>query len=88
MQKLNNAIWDDSTETGIEGFSTAYHIGASYFLKLALYFQDDDPFYELWTNHLESLLKEYLRGTGHEQDIKELRKVYFSEGDMQQEGDE
>ena len=78
MKNLNEAIWNDSTETGIEGFSTAYHIGASYFLKLALYLNDEESaFTKLWTNHLQSLLKEYLRGTGHEKDIKILQNQYF-----------
>ena len=80
IKRLNEAIWNDSTETGIEGLSTAYHIGASYFLKLSLYLDDEESaFIKLWTNHLQSLLKEYLRGTGHEKDIKILENAYFND---------
>lgn len=64
MISLNNAIWkkdaDDSEK--IEGMSSAYHIGASYFLNLNNYIDEDDPFEALWEYHLEPLLREYLRG--------------------------
>jgi 5-methylcytosine-specific restriction protein B len=61
---LNNAIWDDdkTTDKGIEGQNSSYHIGASYFLKLKNYKDDPDSFAKLWEYHLEPLLKEYLRG--------------------------
>lgn len=67
MDALNNAICPDkknSNKKGIEGLSSAYHIGASYFLKLANYKLGDDSYdYEkLWDNHLKGLLFEYLRG--------------------------
>lgn len=53
MKNLNNAI------SQIEGLSSAYHIGASYFLKLKNY---DNDFGQLWDYHIEGLLREYLRG--------------------------
>jgi 5-methylcytosine-specific restriction protein B len=62
---LNNAIWDESKNEGIEGLSAAFHIGASYFLNLAKY--KDAQFEQLWKYHLEPLLREYLRGS---QDVK------------------
>ena len=43
----------------IEGLSSAYHIGPAYFLKLKNYNGDFD---QLWENHIEGLLFEYLRG--------------------------
>lgn len=73
MDNLNYAIWhklkDDKKkekeeEKSIEGLSSAYHIGASYFLKLANYKNGDGKydFEKLWKYHLEGLLFEYLRG--------------------------
>ena len=80
MKLINDFIWNDEKDTGIEGFSAAYHIGASYFLKLAQYDNGKsvDPFLKLWTNHLESLFIEYLRGTGHEKKIKELKNIFLN----------
>lgn len=53
MTRLNNAI------EKIPGLSSAYHIGPAYFLKLNNY---NGNFEQLWTNHIEGLLREYLRG--------------------------
>ena len=53
MLSLNSAI------EAVEGLSSAFHIGPAYFLKLDNY---DGDFGKLWENHLEILLKEYLRG--------------------------
>ena len=80
MKLVNDYIWDEKNDTGIEGFSTAYHIGASYFLKLNQYNNEKiaDPFLKLWTNHLESLFIEYLRGTGHESKIKEIKQLFLN----------
>lgn len=71
MESLNKMIWhkgkEDEKEEDkcIEGLSSAYHIGASYFLKLKNYRNDDGnyDFDKLWEYHLEGLLYEYLRGT-------------------------
>ena len=66
MDALNDAICPDkknSNQKGIDGLSSAYHIGASYFLRLANYMTDDVVDYQkLWDNHLKGLLFEYLRG--------------------------
>ena len=53
MRRLNKAIEE------IPGLSSAYHIGPAYFLKLNNY---NGNFEQLWTNHIEGLLREYLRG--------------------------
>ncbi len=63
----------------IEGLSSAYHIGASYFLKLTNY---DGDFNKLWDYHLEDLLREYLRGMQDvEGKIKQLKEAYGYESD-------
>lgn len=53
MKNLNNAISE------IDGLNEAYHIGASYFLKLKNYGGD---FESLWEYHIKGILQEYLRG--------------------------
>ena len=53
MENLNSAISE------IEGLNEAYHIGASYFLKLKNYNGD---FESLWEYHIKGILQEYLRG--------------------------
>lgn len=68
MKRLNKAISDT------EGLSSAYHIGASYFLKLENY---DGDFNQLWEYHLDGLLREYLRGMQNVDDnIKKLKEAY------------
>ena len=55
------------------GLTEAYQIGAAYFLKYSKY----GNFEDLWTNHLEGLLCEYLRGTTNiEAKIERLQKAY------------
>jgi hypothetical protein len=83
MNKLNEAICpkdkNNSDKKGIEGLSSAYHIGASYFLKLANYKKDDGTFdYDkLWDYHLKGLLFEYLRGMPDaEEKLDGLRKAF------------
>lgn len=62
----------------IQGFSSAYQIGAAYFLKLANYLENgelsDKSWEDLWNNHLQGLLFEYLRGLPNAD--KELIKLY------------
>ncbi|WP_019804152.1 AAA family ATPase, partial [Streptococcus mutans] len=54
LTNLNKAISDT------EGLNSHYHIGPSYFLKL----KDLDYDYDLlWSDYLEPLLKDYLRGS-------------------------
>lgn len=68
MDSLNAAIEE------IEGLSSAYHIGASYFLKLKNYNGD---FSQLWDCHLKGLLFEYLRGTQSvDENMRKLEKAY------------
>jgi len=79
MDALNNAIWNEENGTGC--LSSAYHIGAAYFLKLK-YLEND--FGKLWKYHLEPLLREYLRGQG---DLKTkmdiLEKAYKNESEQE-----
>ena len=73
MKNLNAAI------EKVDGLSSAYHIGASYFLKLNDY---DGDFGKLWEYHLEGLLREYLRGMSDmETKIAELYSAYNNETD-------
>lgn len=71
MNNLNRAISE------IEGLSSAYHIGASYFLKLKDY---DDDWEALWEYHLDGLLREYLRGMPNVEELMEdLKNAYFED---------
>ena len=78
MTNLNNAIIDrykpeNASNNERIGLTPAYQIGASYFLKYALY----NDFDMLWDNHLKGLLYEYLRGTsGIEAKLEALHKAY------------
>lgn len=80
MRGLNDAIFKETPEGvfGIEGLSSAYHIGASYFLKLNRYSgSTDERFKKLWDHNLEGLLREYLRGaTDVEAKIRTLETAY------------
>ena len=83
MDALNNLICpekkNEASEEGIDGLSSAYHIGASYFLKLVNYKKDDGTYdyNQLWDNHLEGLLLEYMRGMqGVEDKIGKLKAAY------------
>lgn len=85
MDSLNDKIWHKKEENEkeedrcIEGLSSAYHIGASYFLKLKNYRKDNGDFdYDkLWKFHLEGLLREYLRGMPNaDDDIIKLKEAY------------
>lgn len=65
----------------IQGFSSAYQIGAAYFLKLANYLEDekivDASWDKLWGNHLQGLLFEYLRGMPNAKDeLQKLHRAY------------
>ena len=73
MENLNAAIWDEKEKKGIDGLNEAYHIGASYFLKLKNY---DGDFGKLWEYHIKGILQEYLRGSGNEAKIAELKAAY------------
>ena len=78
MDNLNAAIIDQYGDETLNnkdkiGLSKAYQIGAAFFLKYPLY----NNFEELWTNHLEGLLYEYLRGRNNiDEKIERLYKAY------------
>ncbi len=79
MNNLNNAI------SGTEGLSSAYHIGASYFLKFNLpseTIENEDPvkkaFDNLWNYHLKPLLQEYLRGMEDEAGKMNILKAAYN----------
>ena len=84
MNRLNNAIWNEETNEGIEGLSAAYHIGSAYFKKLELYDYENnlpEAYRQLWENHLRGVLFEYLRGSFNAADnLKKLEEVYYSKG--------
>lgn len=58
MKALNREIAD------VEDLNENYQIGAAYFLKLKILNYD-----QLWTDHLEPLLREYIRGMYDEEGI-------------------
>ena len=66
MENLNAAI------SKIEDLNEAYHIGASYFLKLKNYGGD---FGKLWDYHLKGILQEYLRGNPNGK-LEDLKAAY------------
>ena len=79
MTNLNNAI------SGIEGLSSAYHIGAAYFLKFNLpseTIENEDSvkkaFDNLWNYHLKPLLQEYLRGMEDEAGKMNILKAAYN----------
>ncbi len=80
MQMLDNEVAKEKMKSlnaaieKVDGLSSAYHIGASYFLKLKDYNGDFD---KLWEYHLDGLLREYLRGMQDvDKKIKELKDAY------------
>ena len=80
MDNLNAAIWNEKEKKGIEGLNDAYHIGASYFLKLNNYDGSQEKRFEsLWEYHIKGILQEYLRGSGNEAKITELKAAYDRE---------
>ncbi len=71
MNNLNNAILYKDFN-----LNSSYQIGGAYFLKFADYYKSDDTktaFEDLWNNHIECLLREYLRGM--DKDGKLLEKL-------------
>ena len=85
MDAINHIIWhkakdgEKEEEKSIDGLSSAYHIGASYFLKLVNYKNEDGSYDydQLWENHLEGLLLEYMRGmVDIQKKIKRLAKAF------------
>ena len=73
MDAINEKI------SNIEGLSSAYHIGASYFLKLNEYKDEEKPLELLWEYNLSPLLHEYLRGyDAAEETLKLLSEAYVN----------
>ncbi len=78
MNNLNACIIDKYGDEDLSpkdkiGLTKAYQIGASYFLKYGMY----GNFKELWDNHFEGLLYEYLRGANNiEAKINRLHSAY------------
>ena len=76
MKNLNDAIWswdeNKKESKGIDGLNEAYHIGASYFLKLKNY---DGDFNSLWEYHIKGILQEYLRGNPNGK-LEDLKAAY------------
>lgn len=71
MKKLNEAI----SET--QDFGPAYHIGASYFLKLNQY---EGNFDDLWKYHIKGILEEYVRGNPRKEEVMTKFKSAYSDG--------
>jgi 5-methylcytosine-specific restriction enzyme B len=68
MESINAII------EAIEGLGSAFHIGPAYFLRLRNYNGD---FEQLWDNHLEVVLIEYLRGLPkREKRLEDLKLAY------------
>lgn len=76
MKRLNDKIGT------VDDLSPAYHIGGAYFKKLENYLNEDgsnksEAYKKLWENHLEGLLRDYLRGSvDAEARLEELKKAY------------
>ena len=71
MKRLNDAI------SATQDFGPAYHIGASYFLKLNQY---EGNFDDLWKYHIKGILEEYVRGHPNKTDLMEKFKSAYSDG--------
>lgn len=81
MNALNKIIEDTSEKRELKArLGSAYALGASYFMKYDNYSgTPKDKFKSLWDNHLEGILREYLRGTADpDHDLKTLTETYFN----------
>lgn len=77
MKSLNDAIAE------VDGLNENYQIGAAYFLKL-----NRLDFDELWTDHLEPLLQDYVQGMYDEKGIlQKLKKAYNLGQEVSDESD-
>lgn len=70
-----NKVMEDKEKVGL---SDIYHIGPAYFATLKDYSgKEEEKFAQLWKNHLEPLLHEYLRDMPASDDkLEELKKAY------------
>ena len=78
MKNLNAEI------SKIEDLNDAYHIGASYFLKLKNYGGD---FGKLWDYHIKGILQEYLRGNPNAQEELEKLKAAYDKAEETKAGE-
>ena len=80
MDALNLKIADPDFRLGTE-----YQLGGAIFAKYAKY-NGQDAFEKLWKNHIEIILREYLRGRGTrgKENLKELKDIYDSKVNAQQ----
>lgn len=73
MDALNAVIEGSSNNEIRAKLGSSYSLGASYFQKYDKY----NDFNKLWDNHLEGILREYLRGTQTpEKDLETLKDAY------------
>jgi len=78
MIALNNAVEE------VQGLSSAYHIGPAYFLKLEKYKEAENPFEQLWENHLKGVIFEYLRGLPNSvEELENLKLAYDLKDDVE-----
>lgn len=73
LQSLNQAISE------VEGLNSHYHIGPSYFLQLK-----EVDYETLWSDYLQPLLEDYLRGTYDEAEkLQALKAAYDRESKVE-----
>ena len=67
--------------SGTNGLGPAFQIGPSYFRELSSYREDPDGgFRSLWSNHIEPLVREYLRGFPNAEEIvNKIAAAFFSD---------
>lgn len=81
MNSMNEAISSPKN-----GLGTAYQIGPSYFRELATYKNETDGgFVSLWHNHLEPLVREYLRGMPNADRIVDNIRQHYEKPQPQDE---
>ncbi len=66
---------------------TAYQLGGAIFAKFAKYEGADDPFGKLWSNHIDNILQEYLRGRSDSNASLEALRKKFNEAVGKTNGD-
>jgi hypothetical protein len=59
------------------GLGPHFCIGPAYFGKIRIYGKDDNPYTELWENHLRPILREHVRGIGDEKNFVDRCKKAF-----------
>lgn len=79
MIRINSVI------SGTNGLGPAFQIGPSYFRELSSYREDPDGgFRSLWSNHIEPLVREYLRGFPNAEEIvKKIAAAFFTDQGVQ-----